>query len=213
MYKPKISKVELPRWKGIQRRIGITGGIATGKSMVGQFISEIHKLPVLDADILAREALAPGEIATQAVLTRYGNLITQSENDKNEIIDRSALAKIIFRDTKERLWIERLVHPIIRQKLINKLSNMKNESIIILVIPLLFEANFTDLCSDFWVVYCSQEKQVERLMSRNQTTRSEANLMIHSQWSIRKKKYLADLLIENSGSIEELKTQVQEQFR
>ena len=96
------------RAPGQQRRIGLTGGIATGKSSVGRLLAE-RGLPVLDADALARQALAPGSMATAAVLDRYGKVVRGPSAEAG--IDRAALGRIVFADDKERQWLEQLVHP------------------------------------------------------------------------------------------------------
>ena len=109
----------LQRWHGNQRRIGLTGGIASGKSSVGNFLAEVKALPILDTDIYAREVLAPGTSSTKAVFNRYGNSV-MSLNSKNEVsLNRKALANIIFNQEKERLWLETLIHPLIKQRLNN----------------------------------------------------------------------------------------------
>ena len=98
-----------------QRRIGLTGGIASGKSSVGRWLSD-HGLPVLDADRYAREALAPGSAGCQAVLKRYGPAVA-ARGARADVVElnRSALADIVFADAVERQWLERLVHPLVRQ--------------------------------------------------------------------------------------------------
>ena len=95
-----------------QRRIGLTGGIATGKSSAARLLEQSHGLPVLDADRFARQALEPGEPATQAVLQRFGAQVVSSAG----VIDRRALGAIVFNNTDERRWLEQLVHPLVRQR-------------------------------------------------------------------------------------------------
>ena len=89
---------DLPRWQGIQRRIGITGGIATGKSSLGNFLKEIKGIPIIDADLFAHRALAPGTIASQKILNRHGTKV--SKINSKDSIDRLALARIIFKDNR-----------------------------------------------------------------------------------------------------------------
>ena len=147
------------RWHGLQRRIGITGGIASGKSSVGKFLKEVKGFPVLDADIYAHEALAPGTKSTMTVLKRYGNIVRENLNHEKPTINRSALSKIIFTNSTERIWIEKLIHPIVRERLANELEKQKNEPTIVLIIPLLFETKLNALCSEIWVVNCEEAKQ------------------------------------------------------
>ena len=180
------------RWQGPQRRIGLTGGIATGKSTVGQLLQEHHGLPVLDADHFAREALAPGTEAARAVLERYGTL------------DRPALGHIVFGDPAERHWLEQLVHPLVRQRFDEELALMANQPAVVLMIPLLFEAGLEGLCSEVWLVDCDKRQQLARLMARNGLNQTEAQGRINAQWPLERKRLLADLTISNRGNPEEL---------
>ena len=180
------------RWQGPQRRIGLTGGIATGKSTVGQLLQEHHGLPVLDADHFAREALAPGTEAARAVLERYGTL------------DRPALGHIVFGDPAERHWLEQLVHPLVRQRFDEELALMANQPAVVLMIPLLFEAGLEGLCSEVWLVDCDNRQQLARLMARNGLNQTEAQGRINAQWPLECKRLLADRTISNRGNPEEL---------
>lgn len=199
--------IEIPKWKGSQRRVGLTGGIASGKTSVGDFLKEVKGLPVLDADILSREALSPQTIASKAIINRYKSKITTEDND---VIDRKALAKIIFSNSQERLWVEKLLHPIIHERLIEEIKKHKNSPILILVIPLLFEARLTNLCSEIWVVNCTEKQQYERLSRRDNITYDEGKKRIQSQWPLHKKTQLADEVIENSGNFKTWVKQIEE---
>ena len=186
------------RWKGSQRRIGLTGGIATGKSTVGQLLEEHHGLAVLDADLFARQALAPGTEAARAVLERYGTL------------DRPALGHIVFGDPAERHWLEQLVHPLVRHRLDQGLTTLAQEPVgagrpaVVLMIPLLFEAGLEGLCSEVWLVDCDEDQQLARLMARNGLNQVEAQGRINAQWPLERKRLLADRTISNRGNPEEL---------
>ena len=116
----------LLRWTGSQRRIGITGGIASGKSSVEKFLKEIKVLPIIDADVYAKEALAPGQKAANKVLKHYGNSINNEAPNRPISINRKALSQIIFQDRKERLWLENLIHPIIKRRINEELISQKN---------------------------------------------------------------------------------------
>jgi dephospho-CoA kinase len=182
-----------------QRRIGLTGGIASGKSSVGHWLTS-QGIPVLDADLYAQEALAPDTEASRAVLNRYGNTVsTQSNNNRIEAINRSALASIVFANKKERDWLEKLIHPLVRHRFETALEEMENGITVALMIPLLFEAGFKELCSEVWVVNCTLDQQRNRLMARNHLTAKEAEQRIQSQWSLEKKCKLADQVINNTS--------------
>ncbi len=200
-----------PRWPGSQRRIGLTGGIATGKSSVGRYLAKHHALPVLDADRYAREALAPDNAATRAVLQRYGQAVAVESQNNSINLDRSALGQIVFNDAAERQWLEELIHPIVRQRFNAELALIAETTpVVVLMIPLLFEANLTDLCSEVWLVDCSSAQQCQRLMSRNGLSREEAEQRIAAQWPMSKKRALADLVIDNNGAPESWYQQIEQ---
>ena len=193
-------QVPPPRWSGSQRRIGLTGGIATGKSSVGHYLAEQHALAVLDADLYALEALAPGSAATKAVLQRYGKAVAAAGQNNATSLDRSALGQIVFNDAAERHWLEQLVHPIVRQRFDAELARLAETTPVVLMIPLLFEAKLTDLCSEVWLVDCNSAQQCQRLMDRNQLSHQDSEQRIAAQWPMSQKRDLADLVIDNNGS-------------
>ncbi len=161
-------------------------------------------LPVLDADLYAHEALAPGTQATGIVIKRYGALVQRSEKSRGEgkasqQIDRRALGQIVFNDTAERLWLEQLIHPIVQERLERDIELLSKASCVALVIPLLFEAGLEKLCTEVWVVSCSDKQQQDRLMARNGLTAIEAKQRIEAQWPLEHKRQLADQVIDNSG--------------
>ena len=183
------------RWQGLQRRIGLTGGIASGKSSVGRFLEQ-QGIAVLDADLYAHEALAPGTPATRAVLERYGAKI-QSALSKG--LDRAALGSIVFSDPQERTWLEAQLHPLVRQRFDQELQTHVGERVVALMIPLLFEAGLESLCSEVWVVHCSPTQQRQRLMTRNRLSPEEAEQRIRAQWPMDRKTELADHVVNNGG--------------
>ena len=189
-------EIEITKWKGKQRRIALTGGIASGKSSVGNFLQEIKCLPIIDADVISRDVLESETIFSEAIIKRYTKMILQKNNNA---IDRTLLAKIIFSDDQERIWLENLLHPTIKKKLLIEVSKLKNSPTIILIIPLLFEAQLTNICNEIWVVSCALSQQYERLMKRDNLSKKEAKQRIESQWPLDKKIKLADQVIDNSG--------------
>jgi dephospho-CoA kinase len=181
-----------PRWPGPQRRIGLTGGIASGKSSVGRLLADRHGLPVLDADAYAREALAPGTAAAEAVLQRHGTL------------DRRRLGRIVFADAVERHWLEQLVHPLVRARCDAELQRLAQAPVVVLMVPLLFEAGLDHLCSEVWLVDCGEDQQLQRLMARDGAGEADARARIAAQWPLARKRPLADRLIDNRGTHEQL---------
>ena len=180
----------------MQRRIGLTGGIASGKSRVGRLL-EAHGWPVLDADSYAREALAAGSDATLEVLKRWGDTVRAPDEPLG--LNRAALGRIVFSEIEARRWLEQLVHPVVRRRFEQDLRGLSEAPCIVLMIPLLFEAGQTDLCSEVWLVDCEEEQQLERLMQRDDLSEQEARLRIKAQWPLSRKRPLADRIIDNRG--------------
>jgi len=191
-----------PRWCGAQRRIGLTGGIATGKSTVGRLL-EAEGLPVLDADQYAREALAPGSPGAAAVLERFGDAVrTSGTGPECPTIDRGALGSIVFSNPTDKRWLEQLVHPLVRQRFELALAELAAESTVVLMIPLLFEAGLQELCSEIWLVDCDEKQQLERLMQRDGLGQEAAEMRIKAQWPMRNKRQQSDVVINNSVTSE-----------
>ncbi|MFN9631257.1 MAG: dephospho-CoA kinase [Cyanobacteriota bacterium] len=192
------------------RRIGLTGGIATGKSSVARCLVAEHGLTVLDADRFARDALAPGTEATKAVLLRYGAAVQADQSSTNlPTLDRAALGQLVFADAQERRWLEQLVHPLVHRRFSAALASLDEGSVVVLMIPLLFEAGLEALCSEVWVVDCGGEReQLQRLMARDQLTSEEAQARLRAQWPMAAKLSRADVVIDNSGPPSALSQQV-----
>jgi dephospho-CoA kinase len=186
-----------------KRIIGLTGGIATGKSTVANYLAKTYDLPIFDADIYAREAVTLGSPILQIILQRYGKEILLENGELN----RPKLGKIIFNNQEERLLIESLIHPFVREKFIQEIA-ASTENTLVLVVPLLFEVKMTELVTEVWVVWCSQEKQLQRLMQRNNFTNLEAQERINSQMPLSEKAALADVVLDNSTSEDALFKQV-----
>ena len=204
----KVSKVKTEnRWNGNQRRIGITGGIASGKSSIAKYLETSKNIPILDADLFAGEALTQNSQITLEVLRRYGEQITKQKDCKKEII-RLALGEIIFSDKKEKLWLESLMHPFVRKRFDEELRKLRYSSKLALVIPLLFEANLHDICSEVWLIYCTIEQQYERLKLRNGFNYKQSKLRVESQLSIDHKRNLSDRIIDNSDTIKSSYNQI-----
>jgi dephospho-CoA kinase len=187
------------------RRIGLTGGIASGKSSVGRLLAT-QGLPLLDADVYAREALAPGSPGAQAVLERYGAGVRAPGGE----IDRTALGQIVFGDGAERRWLEQLVHPLVRARFAAELEALVAEPLVVLVVPLLFEAGLETLCSELWLVDCDETQQLQRLMARDGLGEADARARIGAQWPLARKRQLADVVLNNRGGPEQLAAQVEQ---
>ena len=175
----------------MQRRIGLTGGIASGKSTVGRLLEQ-RGWPVLDADRYARDALAADSFGAQAVAARYGECVGHASH-----LDRAALGRIVFQDPAERQWLEQLIHPIVRERFDQALSLHAKTPAVVLMIPLLFEAGLESLCSEIWLVDCDESQQLERLITRDGLSPEAAQARIAAQWPLSRKRGLADQVISN----------------
>jgi len=185
-----------------QRRIGLTGGIASGKSTIANYIREHKKILVLDADDLSKELIKPNTIGYKKIVNYFGNHIID-QNSSEKIINRKLLKNIIFENDIDRTWIEKLLHPLIKEKMIEKCSQYKNNQIILLVIPLLFEAKFEDICTEIWLVKCPKIIQITRLMKRDKISKKEASKIINLQMQYGEKTKFADFILDNSNNLDE----------
>lgn len=186
-----------------RRLIGLTGGIGTGKSTVSHYLATAYQLPVLDADIYAREAVQLGSPVLGAIAERYGSNILLPDGTLN----RSNLGQIVFSNPNERRWLEQQIHPYVRDRMLEVIHELPIQTVI-LVVPLLFEVGMTDLVTEIWVVCCSKQQQMERLMLRNQLTLEQAQARINSQLPIEEKVARADIVLDNSSTLEDLLKQV-----
>ncbi|XGV98936.1 MAG: dephospho-CoA kinase [Leptolyngbya sp. BL-A-14] len=190
------------------RIIGLTGGIGMGKTTVSDYLATAHKLPVLDADEYSREAVEPDSPILAEIAERYGSGLLLPDGT----LDRHRLGDIIFSSPPERLWLEQQIHPHVRDRFVQAMQalSMKDTQplIVVLVIPLLFEARMTDLVTETWVVRCPEEQQMERLIKRDRLSPQQARLRIESQMSIQKKAAHADLVLNNTSTLDDLFQQV-----
>lgn len=191
-----------------RRLIGLTGGIATGKSTVSRYLADIYGLPILDADIYARDAVQPGSPILEQILARYGNQIQLSDGTLN----RKLLGEIIFNNIEEKKWLENQIHPYVRSCFNSQIEQLKNDTLV-LVIPLLFEANLNNIVTEIWVVYCSDEVQIKRLMERDNLTYDQAKTRIKNQLPIEKKVSLADIVLDNSYDLNNLQKQIDQAIK
>ncbi len=157
--------------------------------------------PVCDADQLARAAVAPGSEILGRIRDRYGAAILTETGELN----RKALAAIVFEASDERQWLEAQIHPYVRSRLHDFCTQHAQA---VLVVPLLFEAEMTDLVTEIWVV--ASQQQHERLIARDRLTRAAAQARIAAQWPIAQKVARADVVLDNSGSVAELVTQLEQ---
>ena len=187
----------------MRRIIGLTGGIATGKTTVSRYLAQKYHLPILDADLYAREAVQLDSPILEAIYQRYGDNFKLPDGSLN----RQALGAIIFTQPQEKAWLESQIHPYVRTKFVSFLTTL-TDPMIVLVIPLLFEAQMTDLVNEIWVVACEETIQIERLQARDGLTKSEAIARITSQIPLATKINAADLVLNNTGNLPNLYQQI-----
>ena len=184
--------------------IGITGGIASGKSTVTNFLRQ-KGFQVVDADAVVHQLQKPGGRLFQALVQHFGPEIILENGELN----RHLLASLIFSNPEEREWSRITQGEIIREELATLRDQLAlTEEIFFMDIPLLFEQDYVSWFDDTWLVYVDRDVQVERLMKRDQLSKDEAKSRLAAQWPLEKKKDLASHILDNNGNQEQLLTQV-----
>lgn len=186
--------------------IGLTGGIATGKSTVSSMIADF-KIPVIDADQIAREVVEIGKKSYHELIRVFGPQILQA----NQMIDRKKLGEIIFTDQTKREQLNNIIHPAIRKEMQRKKDYYVNLSVksVVLDIPLLFESELEEFVDKIIVVYVDESIQLKRLMKRDHLSKKDALKRIDSQMPTSEKIKLADVVIDNSQTREDTLQQIQ----
>ncbi len=187
----------------MKRIIGLTGGIATGKTTVSNYLAHRYQLPVLDADIYAREAVQVGSPILSKICDRYGSGVQLPDGTLN----RKRLGEIVFSNPAQRQWLEQQIHPYVRDRFQSELNTLVAPTVV-LVVPLLFEAEMTDLATEIWVVSCSPEQQLRRMIERDRLSLEQAQSRINSQLPLAEKVARADVVLDNSSTPEALLKQV-----
>lgn len=185
--------------------IGLTGGIATGKTTVSSLFRQAG-IPVIDADLVARQVQAPDSIGLTRLTKAFGPQILLPTGQLN----RAALGKIIFNSTQSRQKLNEIMQPLIWDELWQQVAHFKRQNLPLVVIdvPLLFEQHYNEQCDYVVVVYTDKATQLARLMARDNSTREEALARIDAQLPLAKKAALADRVINNNGQESELHQQV-----
>lgn len=186
--------------------IGLTGGIATGKSTVSELLTA-YGFKVVDADIASRKAVKKGSKGLDQIREKFG----QEAIDDNGEMNRKYVGELVFNNPEQRIELNKIVHPIVREIMEEEKNHYLNEGYnVIMDIPLLFENDLQDTVDEVWVVYTSESIQIERLMERNDLSQEDAKVRVYSQISIDKKSRMADHVIDNLGDKLELKQNLQQ---
>ena len=184
--------------------IGITGGIASGKSTVTNFLRK-QGFQVVDADAVVHQLQKPGGRLFEALVQHFGQEIILENGELN----RPLLASLIFSNPEEREWSRITQGEIIREELADLRDQLaQTEEIFFMDIPLLFEQAYSTWFNETWLVYVDRDVQVERLMKRDHLSKNEAESRLAAQWPLEQKKGLASHVLDNNGNLDQLLTQV-----
>jgi len=185
-------------------RVALTGGIATGKSTVLRLLQG-RQIPTIDADVLAREVVAPGTTGLAAVVERFGPGVL----DATGALDRRALAALVFADPQARRDLEQVVHPAVYSAIQSWLASLPHQTLLAVAdIPLLFETGHQDDFDRVVVVACPPDEQLRRVMARDGVSDPEARGRLEAQWPIAEKVVMADDVIWTTGTRAETERQV-----
>ncbi|MDQ0208088.1 dephospho-CoA kinase [Alkalicoccobacillus murimartini] len=189
--------------------IGLSGGIASGKSTVASMIKQVG-IPVVDADVIAKEVMQPEGAAYKQVVSTFGREILHQDGT----INRAALGDRIFTNEEDRKTLNAIVHPVVREQMLQsaKMYQEQGHRHVILDIPLLYESNLFHMVDKVLLVYVEPDLQLKRLISRDQSGEKQARARISSQIPIDQKVDRADGVIYNNGSTEESKQQLHQIF-
>jgi dephospho-CoA kinase len=184
--------------------VGITGGIGSGKSAVTRRFAE-HGITVVDADLVSRIIVEPGRAALTAIVEHFGADILQADGT----LDRAAVRRRVFADEEERRWLERLTHPLIGQEIVAQLRASRSPYTI-LSSPLLLDTSQKALVDCVVVVDAPEELQLQRTVARDNNDEAQVKRIMAAQINRSDRLELADIVIDNSGSLEDLELQVDE---
>ena len=184
--------------------IGITGGIASGKSTVTEFLRQ-KGFQVVDADAVVHQLKKPGGRLYQVLVEHFGEKVLLENGELN----RPLLASLIFSNPEEQEWSKRTQGEIIREELAALRNRFaQTEALFFMDIPLLFEQNYASWFDETWLVYVNRDVQLERLMKRDQISKEAAESRLNSQWPLERKISLASHCLDNNGNQEQLIAQV-----
>lgn len=183
-------------------RVGVTGGIGSGKSAVTERLAALG-VPIVDADVAAREVVAPGEPALAAIAAHFGDGVI----DADGALDRAALRRIVFADAAQREWLERLTHPLIGARIAGQLASAA-APYVVLVSPLLLEGAQRRLVDRIVVVDVPEALQLARTMARDANSEGLVRSIMAAQLPRDERRAAADFIVDNSGDLDALDAQV-----
>lgn len=183
--------------------IGLTGGIASGKTTVANLFKQQFNIDIVDADIVAREVVEPGTPGLNAIIEHFGDNIVHED----KTLDRAKLRERIFSNPDEKAWLNNLLHPIIREKMLEDLQQVTSDYAL-LVVPLLIENKLDSLCDRVLVVDVDPNTQISRTMKRDNVSEEQAQAILASQASRQQRLDIADDVVKNNPDDQELLLQV-----
>ncbi len=187
--------------------IGLTGGIASGKSTISSILKAVG-WPVIDADLIARQIVMPDSKGLEQIVNRFGPQMLNSDGT----LDRKKLGKTVFDDPKKLSDLDKIEHPLIQEAIDSQLDEFKKQHlpVVVLDVPLLFETGMDEECDLTVLAVVDQATQLKRLMKRDQISKMDAVKKISSQMSLKEKMQRADVIIDNNGTLEQTRSQVAE---
>lgn len=183
--------------------VGLTGGIASGKTTVSNLFANLG-VPIVDTDVISRKLLQPGELAYRQVRDHFGKAILDDAGG----INRASLRQLVFSDPQHKSWLEKMLHPLIYQRCHDAILQHKRATYVLAVVPLLFESNFQPLVDRVLAVDCPAEEQIRRLMKRDGIDEELARSMLAQQMSNAKRNARAHDVIDNGDEKADLSSQV-----
>ena len=183
--------------------IGLTGGIASGKTTVANLFKQQFKIDIVDADIVAREVVEPGTPGLNAIIEHFGTEIVRDDRT----LDRAKLREKIFSNSEEKAWVNGLLHPMIREKMIEDLEQVTSDYAL-LVVPLLVENKLDSLCDRVLVVDVEPQTQISRTVKRDNVSEEQAKAILASQASREQRLALADDVVKNNPDDPDLLLQI-----
>ena len=187
----------------MSRILGLTGGIACGKSTISAYLKEFG-LPVIDADECSRAVVEKGSIGLEKLTEIFGNKILKNDGTLN----RKALGRIVFSDSEQLSLLNSVMEPLIREEISRRLNQENNADLVVLDAPLLIEQHYDKICDFIMTIDVPKKIQLERLIERDNLSEDEAKSRIESQLSSRERNGFADVVIDSSGTVEQTRKQV-----
>ena len=184
--------------------VGLTGGIGSGKSAASKIFSELGR-PVIDADLVAREVVEPGEPALGKIVTKFGDDVLTPQGE----LDRASLREKVFSDNQAREWLEQLLHPVIRTRIMEKIEDYQGTTpLVILASPLLLETDQHKLVDHVIVIDVPESLQISRTVARDNNSEALVKRIMDAQLPRDERLSKADSVLDNGGSVESLKDQI-----